>query len=48
MLVAALLVSKLVLYLLNLVYEDVFLTNSHGFRKGRGPISLSRKTFSKE
>ena len=26
--------------LLNIVYEDVFLTNSHGFRKGRGPITF--------
>lgn len=26
--------------LLNIVYEDVFLTNSHGFRKGGGPITF--------
>lgn len=26
--------------LLNRVYEDVFLTYSHGFRKGRGPITF--------
>ena len=26
--------------LLNRVYEDVFLTDSHGFRKGRGPITF--------
>lgn len=23
--------------LLNIVYENVFLTNSHGFRRGRAP-----------
>lgn len=25
---------------LNRVYEDVFLTNSHGFRKGGGPMTF--------
>lgn len=27
-------------YLLNLVYEEIFLDSSHGFRKGRGPITF--------
>ncbi|KAK9081440.1 hypothetical protein Sjap_026632 [Stephania japonica] len=26
--------------LLNIVFEDIFLTQSHGFRKGRGPITF--------
>ena len=35
-----LIVMEALSLLLNIVYEDVFLTNSHGFRKGRGPITF--------
>ena len=37
-----LIVMEALSLLLNIVYEDVFLTNSHGFRKGGGPLPSSR------
>ena len=35
-----LIVMEALSLLLNIVYEDVLLTHSHGFRKGRGPITF--------
>lgn len=33
-------------FLLNLVYKDIFLDTSHGFRKGRGPITFFQELHS--